>query len=421
MKTQNTTHPSGILILLLTLVCLCSYGQTTSYYSISGVVKDRRNNKKLEYATISVPGTAIGTVTNADGEFSIKINDSIKARSIEVRHLGYNNGLFPIKGYTESNIAIYLTSNAHQLKDVVVAPRDMTPGRLVRMAAAKVVDNFSSKDNMLTGFYRETVKKRRTYITISEAIVDVYKTPYRKGVLDDKVRIYKGRKLLSPSPKDTLAVKLLGGPTLAVYMDIAKDTDIFLDDDMLKLYKFDWEESVLINERPHYVVSFKPQYIALEPLNTGKLYIDQASLTFSRVEISVDMSDRNKVTRLILRKKPPKLRFKPEEVSFVINYKEQDGVSYLSYIGNEIRFKCDWSRRLFSTGYTVVSEMVITDRQVTDIEKISRKAAFSNDNSLSDKVSSFYDPGFWEDYNIIEPTESLENAVDKLRKKNEEN
>jgi hypothetical protein len=28
----------------------------------------------------------------------------------------------------------------------------------------------------------------------------------------------------------------------------------------------------------------------------------------------------------------------------------------------------------------------------------------------------FYDKNFWEDYNIIEPTESLEQAVGKLKK-----
>ena len=48
---------------------------------------------------------------------------------------------------------------------------------------------------------------------------------------------------------------------------------------------------------------------------------------------------------------------------------------------------------------------------------IPYKLAFHERNSLSDKVSNFYDENFWEDYNIIEPTESLENAVNKLKKK----
>ena len=41
---------------------------------------------------------------------------------------------------------------------------------------------------------------------------------------------------------------------------------------------------------------------------------------------------------------------------------------------------------------------------------------FKADQSLSDKVSDFADENFWGAYNIIEPTESLENAVYKLKK-----
>jgi hypothetical protein len=35
-------------------------------------------------------------------------------------------------------------------------------------------------------------------------------------------------------------------------------------------------------------------------------------------------------------------------------------------------------------------------------------------------VQNFYDPDFWENYNIIEPEESLENAVSRLLKTREE-
>ena len=90
----------------------------------------------------------------------------------------------------------------------------------------------------------------------------------------------------------------------------------------------------------------------------------------------------------------------------------------MNYVRNEVRFKCDWKRRLFSTGYTILSEIVITDeRMQPDVMAISRKQSFKQGQSLSDKVDDFRDENFWQDYNIIEPTESLESAVDKLKKK----
>ena len=175
------------------------------------------------------------------------------------------------------------------------------------------------------------------------------------------------------------------------------------------------EESVMLNDRPHYVISFQPQAILPYALYYGKLYIDKERLSFSRAEFALSMDDRNKATEAILRKKPFGLRFKPVEVAFLVTYKERDGMSYLSYIRNEVRFKCDWKRKLFSTNYTIVSEMVVTDGKEQN-NSIPYRMSFKADQSLSDKVSDFADENFWGAYNIIEPTESLENAVYKLKK-----
>ena len=46
------------------------------FITISGVVKDKNNKKRLEYVNISIPGSTSGTITNEDGEFSFKIKKS---------------------------------------------------------------------------------------------------------------------------------------------------------------------------------------------------------------------------------------------------------------------------------------------------------------------------------------------------------
>ena len=175
-----------------------------------------------------------------------------------------------------------------------------------------------------------------------------------------------------------------------------------------------------MNERPHFVVAFRPQVELPFALYKGLLYIDQEKMSFSRAEFSLDMEDMLKATQAILHKKPFGLRFKPVEVSFLVTYQENNGFLHLNYVRNVIRFKCDWKRRLFSTTYTIVSEMVATDNSVAN-EGISYKDSFKKSHSLSDEVDNFEDEDFWGNYNIIEPTESLENAVEKLRKLNLKN
>ncbi|MDR1369821.1 MAG: carboxypeptidase-like regulatory domain-containing protein [Dysgonamonadaceae bacterium] len=385
------------------------------YFTISGIVKNSANNKKMEYVNISVPGTGIGTVTNEDGEFSLKIIESANAKEIEFSHIGFRNSRFSVRGENILNETFYMRPKSKELPEIVI--RSWEPRKLIEEAISRIPDNYSKNPNLLTGFYRETAKKGRNYINIAEAIVQMYKSPYTENVHFDKVQVLKGRKLLSTKKSDTLAVKLLGGPNLSILADVVKNPDVMLAQESLGYFKFIMSETTLINDRLHYVVKFEPVDINLPyALYYGKFYIDTETLCFTRAEFSLDMKDRNKATQMILKKKPAGLRFKPEEVSYIVSYKERNGISYLNYIRNEIKFKCDWKRRLFATNYEVMSEMVVTDNEMENIASISRKDAFSINNSLSDKVMNFYDEDFWGSYNIIEPTESLESAVNKLKK-----
>lgn len=406
--------------LLLAALLFCGGGalraaKSEGYVSISGVVKDQSSRKTLEYVNISVPGTSIGTVTNADGVFVIKINDSIPANIIEISCLGYRTQRHTIGHEDEENVQVFLIPVVNTLPEVVI--RGMDARKLVESAVDKIANNNSDRQTLLTGFYREAIRKRRNYINVTEAVINLYKTAYTGTVENDKVQVLKGRQLLSPKRGDTLIVKLQGGPNSSIFLDAVKNRDLLLDQEALNDYKFRMEPSVMLDDRPHYVVGFEPFAEKPYPLFYGTMYIDEESLSFTQIEFNFNMKDRIKVTSAILKKKPFNLRFKPEEISYLVTYKQEDGVSYLNYIQSTIRFKCDWKRRLFSTNYTVVSEMVVTDKQLNNVTPIPHRQTFSIKNSLSDKVGNFYDEDFWEGYNIIAPTESLESAVNKLKKK----
>ena len=419
MKAMHKQLWGYLLITLLLAGFTPLQAQTDSadesdYITVSGVVKDKKSKKSLEYVNISIPGTTTGTVTNADGEFSFKVKDSIQAKEVEISYLGYYNAKIPLNGENIEKETVWLTPYTNMLEEVIIHARD--PRYLVEEAIKKIPANYNPKHSLLTGFYRETAQKGRRYINISEAVIDIYKTPYNETADRDRVQIFKGRKLLSQKASDTLAVKLLGGPNMSIYVDVVKNPDVILELESLPYYKFRMEESTTINDRPQYVINFEPQAILPYALYYGKLYIDKERLSFTRAEFFLDMNDRNKATQAILRKKPFGLRFKPVEVSFLVNYKERNGLTYLSYIRNGVRFKCDWKKKLFSTNYTVASEMVVTDKREGMLETIPNKEAFSLNQIFYDKVDEYWSPDFWGNYNIIEPTESLEHAVDKLKK-----
>jgi len=404
-----------LLIVLFTSITNVFAQDNGNYFTISGVVKDKSSKKKLEYVNISVPGSKLSSITNEDGYFALKIKDSIQAKEIEFSRIGYYSALVPVNGEDLLDQTFYLNPNEKLLNDVIIESWE-NPIDLVREALRRVSVNYSSKPDLFTGFYRETVQKRRKFINISEAVINIYKSSYKEDINDDRVQIFKGRNLVTTKVSDTLAVKLLGGPNLSIYADIVKNQDMLFDEESINNFSYKMENPEFLDNRQQYVVSFAPVIILPYPLFYGKLYIDKETLSFTRAEFYLDMKDRVKATETILRKKPAGLRFKPDEVFFVVSYKQRDGKSYLNYIRNEVRFKCDWQRKLFATNYTVLSEMVVTESKEGSVSNIPRKESFNKNESLSDKVMSFYDKNFWGAYNIIEPTESLESAVNKLKK-----
>jgi hypothetical protein len=260
-------------------------------------------------------------------------------------------------------------------------------------------------------------QKRKNYIYIAEAVTDMYKSSYRNGPGADRVAITKGRRLVSPRKSDTLTVKVIGGPVQAVMLDLVKNLDFLLNKEDLDMYEMKMEEPVMIADRQQYAISIKPRTVANYALFYGTFYIDWETLAFTRIELSLDMSDREKATRVMLVNKPAGVRFRPRELTFLVNYNYDGKLSHISYVRSVFRFNCDWKKRLLATNFTAINEMVITDRTDQDVHPIPRRDSFGERESLYDHAQFFEESDFWKGYNIIKPTESLEDAVDKLKKR----
>ena len=410
MKRQILT---GLLVLLCTAITFAQ----TSERTVSGIVKDKKSNKALVNVNIAIEGTNIGTVTNDDGVFTLKWPES--GKGIVASHVSYQNTFIPVQQFKEQDgqIIIWMNPSALTLDEVNIYGGN--PRELVEKAIRKIGQNYATENQLYSSFYRETIQKRRRYIEISEAFMDVYKTGYEsRMVYGDKVRLQKGRRLASQKQSDTLAIRISGGPSLALYLDVVKNGDELLSMDLLPCYHFNMEAPTAIDNRMQYVVRFRPMIELEYALYEGLLYIDQESLSFTRAEFRLDMSDKEKAVKSILQKKPAGLRFRPIQVSFVVSYKQQNGKTYLNYLCNEIRFKCDWKKRLFSSTFTAKSEMVMVDREDNPAESIKNKDAFRKRQVLNDVVDNYWQEDFWKDYNIIEPSESLESGINKLKKKN---
>ena len=357
---------------------------------------------------VSVSAGRVSVVTNEDGDFSLKLDAD--PGTIVVSHLGYKTKRVKVKNGEELKIRLHPTTI--QLREIVVLNEDAR--ELVDIAISKIPDNYSKVPELLKGFYRETAMKRKHYIYVAEGVEDMYKTPYSRSIGRDRVAIVKGRRLLSQKQGDTLGVKVMGGPVQAVVMDLVKNRDFLLNKEDLDNYDFRMGAPEYINDRQQYVVLMEPSLVTTYALFHGKLYIDAERLAFTRIELELDMHDKDKATQTMLVKKPFGVRFKPRELSSVVDYRYEDGVTRISYLRNTFRFNCDWKRKLFSTSFTATCEMAVTDSESKDVQPIASRSSFDSRDAYYDKVEYFMDPEYWSNYNIIEPSESLDKAIKRL-------
>lgn len=399
-----------LVIIVLLLAGTLAQAQTDSLrmaYTAQGTVVDAATGRPLESVHVSIPGRHQATVTNADGFFIIKSDKPIG--TITCSYLGFKSKTVK----SGNSLWIQLQRESIMLQEASIVSGDAK--YIVQQAVEHIWDTYCTQPQLLECFYRETLRKRNRYTYVAEAVARMYKSPYNGYVSYDAAALEKSRVLVSQRRTDTLSVKTQGGPNTAIYMDLVKNKAILFDKEEMDLYHYEMLQPAYMGDRLQFVIKMTPAASVEYALYNCVLYIDRELLTFTRIEASLDMRDRAKAVRMMLVSKPFSLRFIPEECSVVMNYHLENGKTTLEYFRSTMRFTCDWKKRLFRTRYTAVNELVITDVR-PEATPIRRQDRFRTKDFLDEKALEFQDPDFWRDYNIIEPSESLEHAIKRLRK-----
>jgi hypothetical protein len=385
--------------------------------TIRGKVVDAETGEPLVFATVAVKETNVATVTNIDGEFVIKIGETQVSRNLEISYLGFKNKVIPLtelRGDDRRN-NIALDPAPIPIKEIIVRPLD--PDAIVRNAISRIGKNYVDEPNLMTAFYRETIRKNRTYVSIGEAVVEIFKSPYNNDLRFDGARIYKGRKGSDVEKMDTVLFKLQGGPVSVLQLDIVKNTESILTLDAMKYYDYSLAGVVEIDDKPHYVISFKQKPSIDIPLFMGNFYIEVDSYAISEAEFGYNLEDKEAVTPIFIRKKPLGMEVTPEVATYRTKYREQNGKWYFAYSRAEVKFKCNWKRKLFNTFYTTMSEIAVTDRTNEEVIKFAGRDKLRYSDIFTEQVAAFTDPEFWGDYNVIEPDQSIESAIRRLSRR----
>lgn len=424
MKTKKNFHSFPFklwsLVLLSLPVCLPSQNNfqknfqknDSDYVEFSGKIVDVKNGDVLPFATLSVEGSNITTVSNSEGEFSLKIPKEFQDKTLTVSYIGYKNRILKISELKQENSRITLEPMIVSLPEINVISTDAE--NLVLSVLENRYKNYPEEELLMTAFYRETIKKNRSYVSLSEAIVDILKQPY-SSFRQDQAELYKSRKQSDYKKMDTLVFKLMGGPYNSLYMDVMKNPDYLFTESILDNYEFSFDRTTYIDHQLIYIVNFKQRPFVNIPLYYGKLYIDAESLALRSAIFHLDLTDKEKSASMLIRKKPLNAKVFLTNASYRMDYIEKNGKWYYNYSRIELDFKIDWKRKLFNSNYYTVVEMAVTNwEKATEEKKLKNKLRPTV--IIADEASGFSDPEFWGNYNVIEPEKPIESAIKKIQK-----
>ena len=390
---------------------------SSAFKYFKGTILDSKSKNELTFASITVSGSNISTISNSEGDFLIKIPIDKQDASLIISYLGYKDKIISIKELTQEKNIVYIEPIKNLLKEVVVNAMDAN--KLFSNVLNNRSKNYGDSSIKMVGFYRESIKKRRTYVSVLESIVDIEKMPF-SSVVQDQVDILKGRKNVDYSKLDTINFKLEGGLFTALFIDLIKDPTNIFSENVFDLYNFRFEDITQINDKQVFIISFK-QKPALEdpdPLYSGKLFIDTKSLAIISATFQLNVENRIKAGLIFTRKKPKDLVLYPTEVSYQVDYRKQNNKWVFSYSRGDITFKLNWDKWIFNTSYNTTFELVNTnwENQYNQMQMNTQK--LRPNVIMSDRIPNAVDVDFWGQYNIIEPEKSIESAIKKIQRKN---
>ncbi len=425
MRTHQTTRKLALSFAIILFTGILSIASTSlkkdkvqdlnNYTTYKGKVIDSESLSPLVFATVGIEGTNIATVTNVAGIFSIKVPKENENSTLKISFIGYETltqSIQELKEGKQNTLKMILV--AVQLSEVNVFPNN--PRLIIDKVMRLRGENYMSNPVLMTGFYRETIKKRKSFVGLSEAVVQVYKQPYT-NYKTDQIKLFKGRKSTNSKKLDTLLFKLQGGPHATLSLDIVKDPYMILDEDVLDLYEYSIVNITRIDGKLNYVIEFKQRPHVKEPLFFGKIYIDVDKFAISSISFNLNTENRAEASAMFIKKKPFGVNVYPTSANYIVNYREQDGKWQFNYSRGEVVFKVNWKKKLLSTTYTTMVEMAITDWKPAEDKPFKASNILKMNVVMSEAISGFSDTDFWGEYNIIEPEKSIEVAIRKIKKK----
>lgn len=173
---------------------------------IKGKVTDFMTYEAIENASVYIENTSIGTITNADGKFALRVPQANLADTLVISSIGFKSFKTAITDF-EEGMDIFLEEDIAPLDEVVVVAdtRPKSGNEVMERAIERLPRNLPEEPFMQKGFLRHKERNKKEYKWLIEAAITLYDANPGQGAKDHlKINVDEIRKSYDLRDVDSL-------------------------------------------------------------------------------------------------------------------------------------------------------------------------------------------------------------------------
>lgn len=389
------------------------------FITIEGTIFDKYTNTPIPFASVGIPAEAIGTITNQNGDFRLRIPDSLKQADMHFSHLGYIPQTIDVNTLLGRPNTLSLEPKVISLQEIIV--RLINPHKIIGDMLSDRDKNYAKQPVYLTSFYREGIELKKGFVSLTEAIVKVYKTPFGERYTNkDQVKLLKMRQISNQNVKDTIIAKMKSGVNATLLLDLVKNPPEFLNEQYNFLYNYAHTDITVVDNRMANVIIFEQKKDVKDPLYRGEVYIDNENNALIAAHFEIHPKYVEKAVGMLIERKSRDLDIKPQKVTYTVTYKPWNNIYYISHIRGDLHFRIKKKKQLFgSNNVHMWFESVTCKIDTADVNRFTRNESIQT-KTIFAETDFMYDENFWGDFNIILPEEKLNESISRITSKIEE-
>lgn len=140
-------------------------------FSIHATILDAENKEPVAFAHIGIADTPLGTVSNSEGEFAIKVDRQYLEKQLLVSSVGYVTQSMALDTLVKGTTIIWLARAIVELDPVVITT--LSAKDIVRKAIGRMGENYPDHTFSTEGFYHTASNENGKFVRLLEAGVKV--------------------------------------------------------------------------------------------------------------------------------------------------------------------------------------------------------------------------------------------------------